>query len=473
MVLLTDSNRANRFAVVLAAGKGTRFLSETPKALHALCGRPMVSYLLQKLQDLDIGKTVVVVGHGADQVREALREYDVEFVNQTEQLGTGHAVQCALPAFSGASGSLLVVYADTVLIEKETLRKLIELREAGDYAQTFISMELDDPAGYGRVVRQSDGSIRKIVEDKDADSSQKKIREINAGFNCFSLTDLRENIQKLDADNRKGEYYLTDMVEIFVDAGYRVGSLVAESLEGALGINTWEELARASRALRRLLVSDLQKKGVIFVNPKDIYLDSTVKIGSGTRIYPGVVLEGQTEIGSNCTIGNNSHLRNARLADRVNIDHTSIVRDSEVGADTTVGPFAHLRNGCIVGSHCHIGNFVEMKQTTFGDQSKAVHLTYLGNCRVGKKVNIGAGTITCNYDGRNKLETIIEDEVFIGSNSQLIAPVRVSRGAYVAAGSTITEDVPSSALAIARSRQQIKEGWVEKRSTSQKDRSKK
>ena len=456
------TTRGRRHAVVLAAGKSTRFKSETPKILHKLCGKPLVCHLLDRLVALDVGRIVVVLGHGSESVREALSGYPVDFVVQEQQLGTGHATMCAAPALEGLEGNALVLYGDTPLISQETLARLYETCENEDADEIILTVETPTPKGYGRIVRDSQGIPARIVEEKDTSAEEKMIREINAGFVCFRISTLLEHLPLLSNQNAAGEYYLTDIVALLRERGKKVVAVQALSVTETMGINSREELSRVEALLRAEIAAKWMREGVSILNPATVYIDPDVIIGPDTVIYPGVFIEGKSQIGARCTIHSGCHLLDAILEENVVVDHCSVIRRSSVGSGTTVGPFAHVREHSTVGSTARIGNFVEVKKSVIGDGSKAAHLAYLGDATLGKDVNIGAGTITCNYDGVNKNKTTIEDGAFIGSDSQLVAPVTVHHGAYVAAGSTITEDVPADSLAIARGRQINKPGWVAK-----------
>ncbi|RPI23266.1 MAG: bifunctional UDP-N-acetylglucosamine diphosphorylase/glucosamine-1-phosphate N-acetyltransferase GlmU [Acidobacteria bacterium] len=449
-----------RHAVVLAAGKSTRFKSEKPKLVHDLCGKPLVCHVVDKLRRLDVGNIIVVLGHESETVRQALSESPVQFAVQAEQLGTGHATMCAAPALAGHEGSVLVVYGDTPLISHETLQSVFECREEQDADEVILTAIAPDPYGYGRVVRDVDQTPLCIVEEKDASPDQKAICEINAGFACFKIETLLENLPLLSSQNAAGEYYLTDLLALLRNSGRKVIAVSAKCFEETAGVNSREELAWAESHLRAEIASRWMKDGVTILNPATVYLDPDVTIGPDTIIYPGVFIEGKTTIGPRCKIYSGCHLLDATLEEDVVVDHCSVIRRSTVGRGTTVGPFAHLREHTSVAAHARIGNFVEVKKSVIGEGSKASHLTYLGDATLGRDVNIGAGTITCNYDGVNKNKTIIEDGVFVGSDSQLIAPVTIHQGAYIAAGSSITEDVPAESLAIARGRQVNKEGWA-------------
>jgi bifunctional UDP-N-acetylglucosamine pyrophosphorylase / glucosamine-1-phosphate N-acetyltransferase len=455
-----SAGKESRYGLILAAGKGTRFRSDLPKVLHRLCGRPMIEYLLETLSATGVDRIFIVVGPGEDPVRRALRDRDLEFVVQERQLGTGNAVQCAIAALSELEGSLLVLYGDTPFVEPHALQQLIQRREELDADQSMLTIELEDPTGYGRVIRDESGRVVDVVEEKEATPDQKRIREIHAGFNCFKIATLREAIFEIRNDNEAGEYYMTDLPKIFTARGGRVEAVLHKPSLSLLGINDRIQLGEADRTLRIRIREDWIRSGVTMINPDTILIDSTVVIGADTVLYPGAILEGRTTIAPSCTIGPGCHLIDAIVEAGARLDGYCIVRESRIGAGSNIGPFAHLRQNAEVGERCRVGNFVEVKQSSLGDESKAAHLSYLGDARVGRGVNIGAGTITCNYDGQKKHQTEIGDGAFIGSGSQLVAPVRIGSGAYVAAGSTITENVPDGALGLARQRQIVKPGWA-------------
>ena len=461
-----------RWALVLAAGKSTRFNSSKPKVLHTLCGKPMIEHVLDRLEPLELDKLLVVTGHDSDRIREALAGRSLEFVLQEPQRGTGHAVMSALPHLAGIEGSLLVVYADTPQITTETLHELLETqsREAAD--QVLLTCHQEEPKGYGRVLRTADGEISRIVEERDASAQQRLIQEVNPGFYCFHISSLREGLKKLDSGNAQGEYYLTDLVEIFRDSGKKVVGVGSSNPVETFGINDRVALSEAETAMRSEILRRHMLRGVTIRRPESVTIDGDVVIGSDTEIYPGAILEGKTRIGRSCRIGPWTQLKNAELGNSVQIESSCVICDSRIGDNTTIGPFAHLRQGVEVGHSARIGNFVEIKKSTLGDGAKSAHLTYLGDAEIGDRVNVGAGVITCNYDGWRKRKTIIEADAFIGSDSQLLAPVRIGKGAYIASGSTITEDVPAEALAIGRSRQKNKEGWARQRKAAEKKKQK-
>jgi bifunctional UDP-N-acetylglucosamine pyrophosphorylase/glucosamine-1-phosphate N-acetyltransferase len=450
--------------VILAAGKGTRMKSVQPKVLHPLAGRPLIEHVLRTVDELAAASTILVVGHGADEVTTTLSSRPrLQFVVQSPQLGTGHALLQTRPALSGKTGTLLLLYADVPLLRAGTLARLIETHQNARAAATVLTAELEDPYGYGRIVRDRSGKIVRIVEERDASAEERAIREVNSGIYAFALAPLFDALDGLAADNAQGEYYLTDLVSIYRRKNQRVETLLIEAPDELRGVNSRVDLADLGRVLRARKNRALMLDGVTLEDPATTYVDDDVVVGPDTVIAPGVLLEGRTRVGRGCRIGPGARLTNATLADDVTVLDRSVIVESTVDAGASIGPFAHVRPQSIVGEHARVGNFVELKKTKIGRGSKANHLAYLGDATIGDDVNVGAGTITCNYDGVNKHPTIIEDGVFIGSDTQLIAPVRVGRGAYVAAGSSITADVPPDSLAIARGRQENKVGWAVKR----------
>ncbi len=446
--------------LILAAGKGTRMKSAVPKVLHHAAGAPMIEYVLSTAAALGAATRTIVVGHEADRVRAALAAHgDLRFVLQAPQLGTAHAVIQAEPLFSGAKGTLVLLSGDVPLLAAETLRALLECHEKAGAAATVLTAVVDRPFGYGRVVRDGP-EVARIVEQRDASESERAIREINSGIYAFDLEPLFPALHQVASDNAQREYYLPDLVAIYRQAGRRVAALAVGQPDEILGINTRAELAAVSARLWDARRAALMAAGVTLEDPATTYVDRDVVVGPDSVIRPGVTLQGRTRIGAGSTIHSGVRIVNSELADGVTILDHCLVSGARIARGVTVGPFAHLRPDTEVCEGARIGNFVELKKTKLGAGSKANHLAYLGDATIGEKVNIGAGTITCNYDGVRKHPTVIEDGVFIGSDSQLIAPVTIGRGAYVAAGSTITKDVPADALGIARGRQENKEGWA-------------
>lgn len=451
----------NLAAIVLAAGKGTRMKSKTPKVLHGIAGRPMLFYPLNLLKELKAGKVLVVVGHGADEIRKAFGGEKAAFVLQKDQLGTGHAVMCALKELKGFDGDVLILSGDVPLIKKETLSGLVSLHAKGrKTALTLVTTVLDNPGGYGRIVRDEHGRITRIVEDKDASPLQKAIKEVNCGIYLASAEFLSKNIKKIGRDNAQGEYYLPDLVQLAVTQGGRVEALIAQDPVEVMGINNRIELARAEAHMRSKILESLMLSGVTIVDPAATYADHGTIAGADTVIYPGTRITGDSSIGAGCVIEDNCVIESSEIGDGTVIKSSSIVEGSKIGKGVSIGPFARLRPGSSIGDQARVGNFVEIKKSAIGKGSKANHLSYIGDTTVGEGVNIGAGSITCNYDGVKKHQTVIEDGAFIGSDSQLVAPVRVGKGAYVGSGTTVTKDVPPGALVVTRAPEKVVEGWA-------------
>jgi bifunctional UDP-N-acetylglucosamine pyrophosphorylase/glucosamine-1-phosphate N-acetyltransferase len=449
---------------VLAAGKGTRMKSARPKVVHELAGLPLVEHVLRTADELEAATTVLVVGHGADEVRAALANRpSLQFVVQSPQLGTGHAVLQTESALHRSSGTLLLLYADVPLLQANTLRRLLDHHHETRAALTVLTTTVSDPHGYGRIVRGAAGRIERIVEERDASAEERDIPEINSGIYALDLPPLFKALRDLATDNAQGEYYLTDLVAMYRRLGRTVETLRIEDAGELRGVNTRVDLSEVAAAVydrkRRALMLD----GVTFDDPSSALIELDVTIGPDSIIGPNVMMTGRTTVGARCRIHAGARLTDATIeSDAVVLDHCVITR-SLVGSHASVGPFAHLRPESEVGPHARVGNFVELKKTKLGPHSKAGHLAYLGDATIGTNVNIGAGAITCNYDGKNKHQTVIEDGVFVGSDSQLVAPVRIGRDAYVAAGSSITEDVPAEALAVGRARQINKPDWAKRR----------
>jgi bifunctional UDP-N-acetylglucosamine pyrophosphorylase/glucosamine-1-phosphate N-acetyltransferase len=449
--------------VVLAAGKGTRMKSGRPKVLHPVAGVPMINYVLRAAAPLHAASTIIVVGHQAEAVRASLAEQPgLRFAVQEPQLGTGHALLQAEPALSGASGILVLLSGDVPLLRTGTLAHLVDTHGSANAAATVLTAVVDRPYGYGRIIR-SDGALAGIVEEKDASPAQRTIREINAGIYAFDLGPLFAALRQLAARNAQGEYYLTDLIGLYRRRGLPLATATLADDRQIRGINSRTELAEVSNIVRQSKNEELMAAGVTLEDPATTYVQADVQVGADTVIHPGVSLEGKTRIGARCEIHAGVRIVNSVIGDEVTVRNFCVIVDSSIATGAIVGPFAHLRPGSQLGEGAHVGNFVELKKAVLGAGSKANHLTYLGDATVGDRVNIGAGTITCNYDGERKHETIIEDGAFIGSDSQLVAPVRVGKGAYVAAGSSITEDVPAGSLAVARSRQINKPDWGARR----------
>ncbi|MGN6183746.1 MAG: bifunctional UDP-N-acetylglucosamine diphosphorylase/glucosamine-1-phosphate N-acetyltransferase GlmU [Thermoanaerobaculia bacterium] len=453
----------NLEVIILAAGLGTRMKSSTIKILHRAAGRPIVDYVLDLANGVGADSPVMIIGHQREAVQQAIGDR-ARYAIQEEQKGTGHAVLQAASAIEPANGKrVLILSGDVPLTRPETLKKLIDEHERNNNALTLLTMKLAQPASYGRIVRGEDKSVERIVEFKDASDDEKQINEVNAGIYIFEGEHLFDNLRTLKPNNAQGEYYLTDVLGLLRDAGHRVGAVVVDDPVEALGVNSRGELAQVEAEIQRRVVEKLMANGVTFRNPNTVVIDSTVTIGNDTVVYPFVTIEGTTSIGKNCVIEPGSHLINCTIGDDVHIKTGTVAEDTTIAAKAAVGPYSHLRPGTKLGKKVKVGNFVETKKAVFGDGAKASHLSYIGDADIGADVNIGAGTITCNYDGVNKNKTTIEDGAFIGSDSQLVAPVTIGKGAYVGAGSTITKDVPPGALALSRTPQRVVEGWAEKK----------
>jgi bifunctional UDP-N-acetylglucosamine pyrophosphorylase/glucosamine-1-phosphate N-acetyltransferase len=448
------------YAVILAAGKGTRMKSKKHKVLHPVCGKPMIDHIIGQLNRLAIEKTILVVGHQ----KEALKEHlsgQVDFVEQEEQLGTAHAVMQARSLLENEEGITLVLNGDHPLFTAETFQKLIEKHQETKAAATVLTAIMDDPSGYGRVVRREDGQVDRIVEHKDATDAEREIREVNTGTYCFDNQKLFSVLSLVNNDNAQGEYYLPDVLSILRDQGETIGAQVIGDQEEAMGVNDRIQLAEANRWMQQRLLKEHMRNGVTIVDPANTYIEADVKIGADTVIEPGTFLRGKTVIGEDCHIGPQADLTDVEVADGTNIRY-AVLEDSRIGSEAKVGPYVLVRPKTELGNRTKVGCFIDLKKAKIGEGTKISHLAYVGDAEVGKKVNIGCGVITVNYDGVNKHQTVIEDDAFIGCNVNLVAPVTVEQGAYVAAGSTITDDVPEKALAIARERQTNKSGYADK-----------
>ena len=449
--------------VVLAAGKGTRMKSGLPKVLHAAGGLPLIEHVLRTADTLSPTSIVIVVGHQAEAVRGALAgRPNLQFALQEPQLGTGHALLQAGEALAGATGTVVLLSGDVPLLTPATLQALVNRHVETGAAATVLTAMVADPAGYGRIERR-DGEISAIIEHKDASPEQRQIREINSGIYAFDLQPLFGSLKQIGSANAQGEYYLPDLVRIYRDRGLTVETVTLDDPREIFGVNSRKELAQIGQLLKMTRNDALMASGVTIVDPATAYIGPDVAIAPDTVIHPNVYLEGRTTIGSGCEIQCGVRIVNSTLEDNVFVNSYCVITDSHVASGAKLGPFAHIRPDSHVGEDAHVGNFVELKKTTLGRGAKANHLAYLGDAVIGEKVNVGAGTITCNYDGKKKHQTTIEDGAFIGSDSQLIAPVTVGRGAYVAAGSSITENVPAGSLAISRGKQINKEGWVDRK----------
>lgn len=444
----------NIYAIVLAAGKGTRMKSDLPKVAHEVLYKPMIKHVCDELKKIDVTQTIVVVGHKAEVVKNIMQD-EVTYVMQEEQLGTGHAVKMAYDLLKDKEGITLVLNGDAPLIRKETLEALIKTHVDNENKATLMSAHCDTKFPFGRIVRNEQGNVLGIVEAKDATPEQLQITEMNTGEYCFDNQLLFDALTKVNNNNAQNEYYLTDVIEILGKANYKVGSYVIDDFDEVGGINDRVQLANAQKKMQERINTELLLKGVTLVDPSNTYIARDIEIGSDTIIEPGCIIKGNTVIGRNCHIGPHCELGNVVIKDNVEIKF-SVISDSVIESGTDIGPYARLRKDCHILENIHIGNFVEMKNTTFGKGSKCAHLSYIGDATVGEGVNIGCGTITSNYDGKNKFRTIIKDHVFVGCNSNLVAPVTLEESAYVGAGSTITDTVPKDAFAIARAKQVTK-----------------
>ncbi|OYD06369.1 bifunctional UDP-N-acetylglucosamine diphosphorylase/glucosamine-1-phosphate N-acetyltransferase GlmU [Paludifilum halophilum] len=450
----------NLFAVVLAAGKGTRMKSSKHKVLHPVCGKPIIDHIVDKLAGLGVRETVVVVGHDAETLREHLGER-VSYAEQKEQLGTAHAVMQAEGLLSGKKGVTLVLNGDHPLFTTETLSRLAQSHEESGAAATILTADMADPTGYGRVVRNSDGSVNKVVEHKDATEAEREVTEINTGTFCFDNGLLWKALSRVDNDNAQGEYYLPEVIRILREDGQRIGAQLIDDPAEAMGINNRIQLAEAEKEMRRRIREKHMLNGVTLVDPENTYIDAGVTIGEDTVIQPGTYLRGDTRIGSRCVIGPNADLTDIAVDDGTRISH-SVLADSRVQGEAAVGPFSYIRPGSFLAEQTKVGCFVEVKNSSLGLGSKVSHLGYVGDADVGENVNFSCGAITVNYDGVAKHRTVVEDGAFVGCNVNLIAPVTVKKGAYIAAGSTVTDDVPEEAMAIARERQTNKPDYARK-----------
>lgn len=448
----------NRYGVILAAGQGTRMKSKLYKVLHPVCGKPMVQHVVDQISMLDLSKLVTIVGHGAEKVQSQIGNGS-EYALQAEQLGTAHAVMQAASHLEHEKGITLVVCGDTPLITSDTMKSLLNQHEKKGAKATVLTAIAEDPTGYGRVIRDASGYVEKIVEHKDASDEERKINEINTGTYCFDNEALFHALKHVTNENVQGEYYLPDVIEILKNKGEVVSAYQTASFNETLGVNDRLALSQAEKLMRQRINKTHMLNGVTIIDPDNTYISADATIGQDTVLYPGTDISGNVEIASNCEIGPNTEIKNCKIAEGTAIRH-SVAHDSEIGMNVTIGPFAHIRPASQVGDDVKIGNFVEVKKATFGNGSKASHLSYIGDAEVGSNVNIGCGSITVNYDGQNKFLTKIEDDAFIGCNSNLVAPVTIGKGAYVAAGSTITKDVPGNALSIARAHQVNKENYA-------------
>lgn len=450
----------NKCAIILAAGQGTRIKSKLPKVLHKACGKEMVNHVIDTMRAANLEDVNVIIGKGAELVKDRTTSRNVSYSLQEEQLGTGHAVMCTKDFLKGKSGVVAVFTGDAPLIKEETVKHLIDTHVNEKNYATLLTSVIDNPTGYGRIIRENN-SVDRIVEHKDCSQDELKVQEINAGMYCFDIESLLESLDKLSNDNAQGEYYLTDVIGILKSEGKKVGAMITD-FEETIGVNSRAELSVVEGILRKRINRKHLDNGVTLIDENSTYIGLDVTIGQDTIIYPNTILEGKTVIGEDCVIYQNSRLSNATIGDRTTIE-SSVILDSTVGEDTNVGPFAYIRPDSNIGNHVKIGDFVEIKKSNIGNNTKVSHLTYIGDAEVGEKCNFGCGTVVVNYDGVSKNKTIVGDNVFIGCNTNLVSPVEVESNSYVAAGSTITKTVSEGSLAIARARQTNIEGWVNRK----------
>ena len=450
----------NLKAIILAAGKGTRMKSKMPKVLHKVCGKSMVECVIDEAAKLGCEGVCVVIGDKAEMVKESLEGKNVAFALQEQQLGTGHAVMQAAD-FIEDDKDVIILYGDTPLIKAETLEKFINFHRENKNSVSVISAIVEDSAGYGHIIRDSEGHFVKNVEYKDATEEEKLVKEINTGIYCFKGKDLKESLSKINNNNAQGEYYLPDTLEILLKEGKGVDAVSVGDVTEFAGVNSRVQLAEAEKILKDRINRYHMENGVTIIDPANTYIGADVKIGMDTVIYPNCVIEGNTVIGEECKVGPSCRLTDMVLSDNVTIQFTTAM-ESSIGSGTKVGPYAYIRPNCKIGENIKLGDFVEVKNSVIGNGTKVSHLTYIGDADVGERINFGCGTVIVNYDGKKKYRTTIENDVFIGCNANLVAPVTLKEGSYVAAGSTVTKDVPEKNLAVARSRQVNIEGWTKK-----------
>lgn len=450
----------NKCAIILAAGQGTRIKSNLPKVLHKTCGKEMVNHVIDTMRESNLDDVNVIIGRGAELVKERTASREVSYSLQEEQLGTGHAVKCAKDFLEGKSGVVAIFTGDAPLIKAETVSRLIDTHISENNFATLLTSVIENPAGYGRIIRENN-DVEKIVEHKDCSEEELKVQEINAGMYCFDIKSLLVCLDKLSNNNAQGEYYLTDVIGMLKEDSKKVGAMITD-FEETIGVNSRAELAVVEEILRGRVNKKHLDNGVTLIDKNTTYIGLDVEIGMDTIIYPGTIVEGKTVIGSNCILRSNSRITNSIIGDEVTVDN-SIIVDSKVGDSSTVGPFAYIRPDSQIGNHVKIGDFVEIKKSVIGNNTKVSHLTYIGDAEVGESCNFGCGTVVVNYDGKNKNKTIVGNNSFIGCNTNLVSPVVVEDNTYIAAGSTITKTVPEGSLAVARSRQTNIEGWVNKK----------
>lgn len=448
-------------AMILAAGKGKRMKSSMPKVLHKVCGKEMINHVIDTMRKAEIDDVNVVIGTGSEIVKEATQNRNVIYSLQEQQLGTGHAVMCAKEFLQNKEGVVAIFTGDAPLIKAETVKKLIQYHLENSFKATILTSVIDDPAEYGRIIKNEAGSVEKIVEFKDCNQEEKKVNEINSGMYCFNIASLLNSLEKLNNNNAQGEYYLTDVISILKNEGQKVGAIDTD-FEETIGVNSRVQLSQVEGIMKNRINKYHMENGVTIISPDNTYIGDEVQIGQDTIVYPGNVLEGKTIIGRGCILYPNSRINNSVIEDNVTVQ-SSVILDSKIGENTTVGPFAYIRPESTIGKSARIGDFVEIKKSTIGDGTKVSHLTYIGDAEVGSGCNFGCGTVVVNYDGKKKYKTIIGNNAFIGCNTNLVSPVEVEDNTYIAAGSTITEKVPEGSLAIGRAKQVNKEGWVDKK----------
>ncbi len=445
-------------SLILAAGDGKRMKSDLPKVMHKVCGYQLVKHVFNAVKAVSDDQPIVITGRRGELLHELFKD-DARYAEQTERRGTAHAVMCGQHFLEGKDGYVTITAGDMPMITGTTFEKLLDTAVKGDMSACVLTAVVDNADGYGRIIRDSDGSVKGIVEHRDATDEQKKICEINTSIYCFKIADLLDSLTKVDSNNAQGELYLTDTLGILRSQGKKVGACIADDVTEAMGINDRVQLSEAEKMMRKRINERVMREGVTLIDPESTYIEAGVVIGNDTVVYPGNVFSGDTVIGSDCIIYPNNRIDNAKIADGCELQ-SSVILSSEIGENTKVGPNAYIRPESVIGKNARIGDFVEIKKSNIGDGTKVSHLTYVGDAEVGENCNMGCGTVFVNYDGKEKHKTIVGDHVFIGCNANLIAPVKIGDNAFIAAGSTVTEDVNDNDLCIARARQTNKKGWV-------------